>query len=226
IEDLGSSNGTFVNSPDQRATHAIPLTESDVVYFGSLAVPATRLLPMRTPHEPTGLPSPGTEPESLPAPVSVSPARAHQPGDLGTMLLLGQAPVIAILIVLATGRQAAAPITAASWSMGARGLAATCFALAVSAVWLGGSLGVWGSLGHGEGTPGAKRVHAFGWKRVVLCAAQCAVLLAIVHWGSSLKGDWLRMFGLMMMASVVGLLLGQVVCSLVRTPGIAVTVLV
>ena len=48
IEDAGSANGTFVNSPDRRATQAIPLTETDIVYFGSLSVPAARLLPPRS----------------------------------------------------------------------------------------------------------------------------------------------------------------------------------
>ena len=44
IEDLGSANGTFVNSPTQRATTPIPLTESDIVGFGSLIVPAAQIL--------------------------------------------------------------------------------------------------------------------------------------------------------------------------------------
>ena len=44
IEDLSSSNGTFVNSPDRKATKAIALVETDVVYFGSRAVPASLLL--------------------------------------------------------------------------------------------------------------------------------------------------------------------------------------
>ena len=44
IEDLGSSNGTFLNSAEQRVTRLTPLSKSDTVYFGSLAVPAARLL--------------------------------------------------------------------------------------------------------------------------------------------------------------------------------------
>src|SRR5262245_58889600 len=48
IEDAGSSNGTFLNSPDQRVTRAVPLTASDTVYFGSLSVPAARFLVPQT----------------------------------------------------------------------------------------------------------------------------------------------------------------------------------
>jgi len=43
IEDLGSSNGTALGHPDNRIQRA-PLGKSDVVYFGSLRVPAARLL--------------------------------------------------------------------------------------------------------------------------------------------------------------------------------------
>ena len=44
IEDIGSSNGTFLNSADRRVTGPTPITESDTLYFGTLAVPAARLL--------------------------------------------------------------------------------------------------------------------------------------------------------------------------------------
>src|SRR5262245_25452338 len=39
IEDAGSSNGTFLNSPDRRVTEATLLAATDTVYFGSLTVP-------------------------------------------------------------------------------------------------------------------------------------------------------------------------------------------
>lgn len=44
IEDIGSSNGTFLNSADRRVTGPTRISESDTVYFGTLAVPAARLL--------------------------------------------------------------------------------------------------------------------------------------------------------------------------------------
>ena len=44
IEDIGSSNGTYLNSPDRRVTIPTSITGLDTVYFGTLAVPAARLL--------------------------------------------------------------------------------------------------------------------------------------------------------------------------------------
>lgn len=43
IEDLGSTNGTALGSPEGKITRTV-LTEDSVVYFGSLRVPARRLL--------------------------------------------------------------------------------------------------------------------------------------------------------------------------------------
>jgi pSer/pThr/pTyr-binding forkhead associated (FHA) protein len=43
IEDLGSSNGTALNSPDQKITRA-PLTAADTIYLGSHAIPAAQIL--------------------------------------------------------------------------------------------------------------------------------------------------------------------------------------
>lgn len=43
IEDLGSTNGTFLNSPDNRIKKAT-LSPGDVVYFGSMRLPASRLI--------------------------------------------------------------------------------------------------------------------------------------------------------------------------------------
>ncbi len=144
IEDTGSANGTFVNSPENRATQAMPLRETDTVYFGSLAVPAARLLPVRTTPEDRRMPVPPPIPESQapPQPVMARPSSGPAALTPWTILLLAQAPVIAILILLFSGRQAAA----ASWPAVAQSVASTTFALALAAVWLGGSLAVWGSL--------------------------------------------------------------------------------
>jgi hypothetical protein len=236
IEDLGSSNGTFLNSPDRRVTRAVPLAETDTVYFGSLAVPAARLLSSRLMPEADVESDPPPLPEGpvLPRLTAVRPAAAPAKVVPGMIVMLAQAPVIAVLILLVFGRQAAAPITATNWPSVAQGVAATTFALALSAVWLGGSLAVWASLvgrrSRGRenafdagllGSPSSK-IAALG----ALCLIQCAVLLAIVHWGSGLRGPWPAMFGLLVLTSAVGLSLGWVVCSLIERSMIAVAVLI
>ena len=50
----------------------------------------------------------------------------------------------------------------------------------------------------------------------VLCAAACALLLAIVYWGSGLKGSWLALSGVLTMTSLVGLFLGLAVSARAR----------
>ena len=44
MEDIGSSNGTFLNSVDRRIDRPDIINESDTLYFGTLAVPVARLL--------------------------------------------------------------------------------------------------------------------------------------------------------------------------------------
>jgi hypothetical protein len=240
IEDAGSSNGTFLNSPEQRVTQAIPMADTDTLFFGSLAVPAAQLLtPRSTSAKVAPIPPPLTQAppatiaaRSAPAPAATEPAPAMF--TPWTVLLLGQAPVIAVLILLVFGRQAAEPITATNWPAVAEGIASTIFALAMSAVCLGGSLAAWGSLagrwssGRG-GSSESGMLAAPAWRFAAisgLLAAQCAVLLAIVHWGSGLKGPWMPMFGVLALASAVGLSLGFLVFSVLRTPVAAVAVLV
>ena len=149
------------------------------------------------------------------------------------ILLGAQAPVLGLFIVLAFGRQAALPMTAASWPSVAQGVAATAFALALAAVWLGGSLAAWACFAKRSfagrenavramlpASPGATLASL-----AALCVMECAVVLAIVHWGSGLRGSWPAMFGLVVLAAMVVLLLGLVVSSLVRDPATATVVL-
>ncbi len=234
IEDLGSSNGTFINSPDQRVTQAVPLTESDTVYFGSLVVPAAQILPARAvPERVAPAPPPIAVAETSPEPITVPPPAAPATVTPWTIAVLAQAPVLAVLILLVCGRQAATPLTAASRPVVADGIASTAYALALAAIWLGGSLAVWAALA-GRAQPGwaptleagilaspGSRLAVLG----VLCVAECAVLLAIVHPGSGLKGPWIPMFGVLLLTASVALALGLVTFSLVRAPRIAVVVL-
>jgi hypothetical protein len=147
--------------------------------------------------------------------------------------LLAQAPVLGLFIVLVFGRQAAGPITATSWPAVAQGVAATTFAMALAAVWLGGSLAAWASLAsrpplRPEGSLEAKILASPGARVAILaalCVIQCAALLAVVHWGSGLKGPWLSMFGVLVLATLVAMLLGLLVFTLVGTSAPAAVIL-
>jgi len=268
IQDVGSSSGTFVNSPDHDATLASPITAKDVVFLGSLAVPASRLLTIPTQQTatappPPSLPSPAApanviprqekspappptsqkpEPVVSPAPASPAPAPSrqaavrrnsrtlgspvHTPGRLDgwKLILLAQPLIIAVLIALLFGRQAAALVTATHSDSAGWSIAATNFALGSAAIWLGGSLAVWNAAGrpsarHRDGSIAARLRNSAGVRLVgfgALCIAQCAVLLAIVHRASGLRGDWLWMFGTLVLVSGVALSFGLVVTGLVR----------
>jgi len=135
---------------------------------------------------------------------------------------LAQAPILAVLIVLFIGRRASAVITDANWASVGQGIAATSFALALAAVWLGCSFAV-GELAAGrwpsrrDDVDPATFFVSLGTRLAVLIVVGCALLLAIVYWSIGLNGQWLAMWGILALASTVGLLLGLVVSTLART---------
>ena len=220
IEDTGSSNGTFLNSPDRRVTAPTPITASDTLFFGTLAVPAVQLLRSPASWE---APAPARAPES---PRSREPR--HEPVVPPTVLAfvqhhrwqlswLAQAPVLAIVIVLLFGRQPAA----------------AAFALALAALWMGGSLAMVG--GTTRRTPGREASIDLGssWisfgKRLALmtliCSGASAGLTVVVHRGSGLEGSGAAMGGVVALTSLVGLFLGLAVSGTVRNLAAAASVL-
>ncbi len=237
IEDLGSSNGTFLNSVDQRVTQPVPVKETDTVYLGTFAVPAARLLSLAGGFE---------RPLAPPAAQTTQPAAIESPSrkpgrsmlrlimaQRWRLAVLAQAPILAVLIVLLFGRQTGAPATAASWASFGQRIASTTFWLAIAAVWLGSSLAV-AELAAGLSsarraeTASAKFFVSFGSRLGVLvgvCAIGCTVLLAIVYWGNGLKGWWPSMWGMLVLTSGVGLLLGLVLTTLAPNRATAVAVL-
>jgi FHA domain/ABC-2 type transporter len=236
IEDAGSSNGTTVNAPDNPARKAIDLTEADTVYLGSMAVPAQRLLSWRRRTAPAEIvvhPPPMPEPPRLSDSPPPIPAAAAVTVSPWTILMLVQVPILATAIILACGRQAAAPVTATTWPSVADGIASTTFALALSALWMGGSLAAWSSVvgrsptGRG-GPPEARLLGSPGSRLITLaiaCVAQCVAVLAVVYWGGGLRGPWPSMLGVLCLASAVGLALGLLLFSLIRSPITAAAVL-
>jgi len=232
IEDLGSANGTFINSPDRRVTGAVPLLESDIVCFGTFTVPAARLLTRPIEVEQAATPSPPPvllpEPpvsEPLPEPTRERPATALGLVNRWVVVLLAKALVLAVLVVVIFGRHAAVPITPESWPSVGQAIASTTFCLALLAIWLGCSVATLESaagrsLSMREGVDSTEQLINLGARLVVLnavCALGCALVLAIIYWGSGLRGPWLAIWGLMVMASAVGLLFGLIVSAFSRT---------
>ncbi len=229
VEDIGSSNGTFLNGADRRLTGPTAITESDTLYLGTLAVPAARLL--------LGARKPQLAASAPPPPTAALPAKGRSP--LAGLAALGeyrwllawmvQVPIFGVLIPLFLGR----PASAANWQAVEQGIASTTFALALAAIWLGGSLAI------AVVAPGRIPIHQAGidraksWilfvKRIAVMAAfcfvGCAVLLAIVQSGSGLKGPWPAMWGVLVMTSLASLFLGLTVSGSVRSLAAATAVL-
>jgi pSer/pThr/pTyr-binding forkhead associated (FHA) protein len=219
IEDIGSSNGTFLNSPDRRVTAPTALAGLDTVYFGTLAVPAARLLAGLRKPEPAALvpPTPAAFTERRDTPAATLPAMDSWEEHRWLLVWLAQAPVFAVLIVLILGRQ----VGAANWKTVGHGIAATTFALAVAAIWLGCSLAVAAVAARRLSLPVGSRLAILA----SLCPLACAVLLAVVYWGNGLKGPWLAMWGILAMTSLVGFFLGLAVSKPVRSSAAAASVL-
>lgn len=216
IEDLGSANGTFVNSPDQSAARAIPLTETDIVSFGSLTIPAKRLL--------SAEPAPRNEIAGLSVEERAStPARnvtvivhTRRAIKLWMLAVLAQSPIIAALIVVLFGRHAIGEPSAENWTALGDAIADTTFALGLAAIWLGGSLAAWaaafGQLTAFAGETAKRAQDAQVGSRLLILLAICiglsVVLLGVVSVGSGLQASWWGMLLILVLAAAVGLLLG------------------
>ena len=152
------------------------------------------------------------------------------------MVWLAQAPVFAVLIVALFGRDIATPITMASWAAVGNGhrlhdvrprtggdlvrlLARRCRrsdrTVAITP--------------HGRVTvplnlfvPFGKRV---GRARVAVVPSGCVRSLAIVYWGSELRGQRALLYFVVAMAALIGMFLGLVVTVLAPMPAITAMVL-
>jgi ABC-type multidrug transport system ATPase subunit/pSer/pThr/pTyr-binding forkhead associated (FHA) protein len=150
-----------------------------------------------------------------------------------TAILLAQAPIIAVLIALVFGKQAAEEITPQSWPSIAGAVSTIVFLLALAALWFGCSnsardiVGEW-PIYHRERMVNLKIPSYVASKFAVLgalCVVQCAVLLLIVHWIAALQGLWLAMFFIVLLTALVGLAIGLTVSSLARTSEVAIALL-
>jgi ABC-type multidrug transport system ATPase subunit/ABC-type multidrug transport system permease subunit len=148
-------------------------------------------------------------------------------------ILVGQAPVIAVLIVIVFGRPRGTGVEQDDWVATARAVVSTTFAVGMAALWFGCSNAIREIVAE---WPIYQRERMFNLKLVpyvasklaalgVLCLIQCAILLAIVHLGTGLKGPWLATMAMLVLTSSVGMALGLVISALARTPRVAIALL-
>jgi ABC-type multidrug transport system ATPase subunit len=157
-----------------------------------------------------------------------------------TAILLAQAPIIALLVVLVFRKQATAAIDTGSlaemtrgFGEVGRGVGSTTFVLGLAAIWFGCSnavreiVGEWSvyqrermvNLGLLPYLLSKFTVHG------LLCFFQCAILLAVVRWGIRLEGPFWPMFGVLALASLVGVAIGLTVSAVAKTSEAAIALL-
>lgn len=150
-----------------------------------------------------------------------------------SVILMAQAPIIALLVVFVFGKRAAEEATAANWQSVGHATSVTVFLLGLASLWFGCSnaareiVGEW-AIYHRERMVHLKIPSYVGSKFVVLgalCLLQCAILLGVVHWGAGLRGPWSSMFVLLTLTSLVGLGIGLNVSSLARSSEVAIALL-
>jgi pSer/pThr/pTyr-binding forkhead associated (FHA) protein len=234
IEDLGSSNGTFVNG--RRIDRALAVSPGDLIGLGSytlkLAVEdeETADEPFAISLSPSHAPSPPPSSSSWWPELSRAFASILSP-RWRLAALIAQAPVAAGLIVSAFPLPVRAPIDAEAWTGISRTTAAGLFWLGFAGVGFGLVNAVLASASpRASGTDVARAggIARLGARAVVLAivgVAQCAVALAIVHAGMNLKGSSVAMLGVLGLASTVGLFLGLALVSIVSRPAPSLVVL-
>jgi ABC-type multidrug transport system ATPase subunit/pSer/pThr/pTyr-binding forkhead associated (FHA) protein len=146
---------------------------------------------------------------------------------INTAILLVQAPIVAILLVLVFGKQTREAVTDPG------SLGTTLFLMALAALWFGASnavrdiVGEW-AIYRRERMVNLKIPAYLGSKLTVLgglCLVQCATLLVVVGIGCDLKGSWAMLFALLVLASLVGTILGLMLSALARTSEVAIALL-
>src|SRR5271157_3980990 len=227
IEDLRSSNGTFVNGA--RVEGPIVLNFGDEVGLGShlvtLAADSWTQVDVVQPARPgqpvcempqAGVPSltemTTASSTSIPAPELAG--ILSRPWRL--VALLVQAPLAAVLIAGLGGRTSPAPIL---------------FWLGLAAIWFGLADAVLGNLldptrlRAGLSPEGAPALSLRLLMLAALCALQCLLAWAIVANTAALKAPGLPVFVLLILASAVGLALGLLIVVLSPRPTLAWAIL-
>jgi pSer/pThr/pTyr-binding forkhead associated (FHA) protein len=205
IEDLGSSNGTFVNG--QRIDRNTRLTDGDLIGLGSHML-TLRLLPLSDAATPAPLPN-----STRPANKLETPRNGQRNGDL----IEAQRPTIPIAHII----QFQAPMIAMALIVAFRhDRGSLLFAICLAAIWFGMSSMVsasalpvtwWSEIW----VPGGAQSLIIRLGRVIAnCAIQCLIAGALIGFGAGLECPAIPLLGIILLASAVGLAIGLVIISM------------
>lgn len=148
-----------------------------------------------------------------------------------TLILLAQAPIVAVLVVMVFGDMVSQEVSVDTWATLQQKVPIVMFLMALSALWFGCSnsvrevVGEW-AVYHRERMINLKIPSYVASKVLVLAAIsalQCAILVGIVSWGCSLEAGFLPLTLLMFLVACVGTALGLLISSVARTSEVAIT---
>ncbi len=150
----------------------------------------------------------------------------------GTAILLLQAPIIALLVVMAFGRQTNKEVAGdpeVFLEVGAA-MSKAVFVMTLAALWFGCSnaareiVGEW-AIYHRERMVNLKIPSYVAAKFATLgslCVIQCVMMLGIAHWGCGLKGEWTAMYGALLLTAFNGIALGLLASAVAKTSEMAI----
>lgn len=151
-----------------------------------------------------------------------------------TLILVAQAPIIALLVVLVFANKASSEVKSLeSFSEVSQAATTTTFLLVLSALWFGCSnaareiVGEW-TIFRRERMVNLNLFSYIASKIYVLgsiCLFQCIVLFGIVYLGGCLRGPPLPMLIILYLTSMVGLTLGLLVSALSKSSEVAIALL-
>jgi hypothetical protein len=142
-----------------------------------------------------------------------------------TVILLGQAPLIALLLILGFGESSSSGVDP-------HNVTTVLFLEAVAALWFGCSnsareiIGEWAV--YRRERMAALKIPSYVLSKFTvlgfLCLIQCLTLSGIVQYGCGIKAPWPAMFGTLLLASFVGLSVGLAISAIAKTTETAVAI--
>jgi ABC-type multidrug transport system ATPase subunit len=150
-----------------------------------------------------------------------------------TTILLAQAPIVAMLVILAFGQRAREKISGENWEQVTGATAVTLFVAGLSALWFGCSnavreiVGEW-AIYHRERMVNLK-LPSYVMSKLfvsgVLCVVQCAVLILAARWGCGLRAPLASSFLIMMLTACCGIGVGLIISAVARSQEVAIALL-
>jgi ABC transport system ATP-binding/permease protein len=151
----------------------------------------------------------------------------------GTLVLLAQAPVIALLVVAVFGAKVSKPLDEATWRDVSSAIASTTFLMGLAAIWFGcanASREIVGerAIFRRERMVGMSLYSYLAAKVLVLgslCAVQCVLLMFVVERGAGLHASYVSVVPILFLAANVAVAIGLCISSIVRSGEAAAAIL-